>query len=316
MNKKSNSFWEKSYELHFEHEKSPDLDRLETWKQFDTIDAWRHKRMYDSLLPLIEDSETSSWLTVGDGRYGTDANFLIRNNAKNVLATSISDELLKMGKADGFIKDFKIENAEHLSFEDESFDFVLCKESYHHFPRPMIAFYEMLRVAKNAVVIIEPNDVNIQLVKDAKIVIKPKRKYQLLKDFIKDLLNIKRYEYNAYNAPGYETLGNYIYSVSEREFEKAALGLDLPLIAFKGINDRYEDGVEYQSAKEESALFDKVKAGIRDMDTLCEKTGRSYNILVSVVFKVMPQQPVIKKLEAAGFRVDKLTRNPYLSNPA
>jgi SAM-dependent methyltransferase len=42
-------------------------------------------------------------------------------------------------------KNFQKENAEQLSFEDESFDFVLCKEAYHHFPRPMIALYEMIR---------------------------------------------------------------------------------------------------------------------------------------------------------------------------
>jgi len=314
MDNENDSFWLKSYHSHLEHEKSINADRLKTWKQFDTIDAWRHKRMYDSLLPLIHDAEASSWLTVGDGRYGTDANYLIRNNVKNVLATSISDELLKIAKADGFINSFKIENAEQLSFGDNSFDFVLCKESYHHFPRPMIAFYEMLRVAKNAVIIIEPNDVNMQVTKEPKTLVKTKNKFQALKDFIKDLFNIKRYQYNSFNPAGYETLGNYIYSVSEREFEKAALGLDLPFIAFKGINDRYEEGVEYQGTNEASILFDKVKAGIREMDILCEKTGRPYNILVSVVFKVMPQDSMIKKMEAAGFRIERLSRNPYASN--
>lgn len=40
--------------------------------------------------------------------------------------------------------------------QDDAFDYVLCKDSYHHMPRPMIALYQMLRVARRAVVLIEP----------------------------------------------------------------------------------------------------------------------------------------------------------------
>ena len=80
MNKDKDSFWQKSYHSHHEHDKAPDQKKAETWKQFDTIDAWRHKRMYDNLLPLIKNYPFSKWLTIGDGRYGTDANYLLRNN--------------------------------------------------------------------------------------------------------------------------------------------------------------------------------------------------------------------------------------------
>lgn len=52
----------------------------------------------------------------------------------------------------------RVENAEKLSSPNETLDFVLCKESYHHFTRPMLALYEMLRVATKAVVLIEPNE--------------------------------------------------------------------------------------------------------------------------------------------------------------
>ena len=202
MNQEKKSFLHFSYERHFEYDKTPDLEKLETWKRFDTIDAWRHKRMYDSVLPLISAYPLSKWLTIGDGRYGTDANYLLRNNVQNVLATSINNTLLKKSKEEGFITEYKVENAESLSFDDNSFDFVFCKESYHHFPRPMIAFYEMLRVAGTAVIIIEPNDVNLHLIKASTTLVKPKNKVQLLKDFIKDLVRIKRYDYNNYNPDG------------------------------------------------------------------------------------------------------------------
>jgi ubiquinone/menaquinone biosynthesis C-methylase UbiE len=312
MIKGNNSFWIQSYENHSEHDKNPDFEKLETWKLFDTIDAWRHKRMYDSVLPLISAYPLSKWLTIGDGRYGTDANYLIRNHVPNVMATSIVDTLLKKSKEDGFIAEYKVENAEKLSFEDNSFDFVFCKESYHHFPRPMIAFYEMLRVADFAVIIIEPNDVNLKLIKEPKTVVRSKNKIQLIKDFIKDFFGLKRYEYNAYKPNGFETVGNYIYTTSAREFEKAALGLNLPAVAFKGINDYYDEGVEYQTATEESPLFNKVKNAIADMDADCEQNNKPYNILVSIIFKVIPPEKLINELTLAGFRVDLLPRNPYV----
>lgn len=148
----------------------------------------------------------------------------------------------------------------------------------------MIAFYEMLRVADTAVIIIEPNDVNLKLIKEPKTVVKSKNKIQLIKDFFKDFFGLKRYEYNAYKPNGFETVGNYIYTTSEREFEKAALGLNLPALAFKGINDYYDEGVEYQTATEESPLFTKIKNTIAAMDAECEKNNNTYNILVSIIF--------------------------------
>ncbi|MEO6328710.1 MAG: methyltransferase domain-containing protein [Ginsengibacter sp.] len=304
-------FWHKSYKNHFEYERTPNLEKLETWKNFETVDAWRHRRMYDCVLPLIKTYPLSRWLTIGDGRYGTDANYLIRNNISDVLATSISDVLLKKANEDGFISDYKIENAESLSFDDDSFDFVFCKESYHHFPRPMVAFYEMLRVASKAVVIIEPNDVNLKLSRESKKVIQPKNKRQLIKDFIKDILGIRRYGYHIYIPDGYETSGNYIYTTSEREFEKAALGLNLPLIAFKGLNDYYEEGMEFEKPDEDSLLFNKIKTAIAYMDADCKRNDKPYNILVSIIFKTMPEAPILDGLNSSMFKVYKLSRNPY-----
>ena len=65
-----------------------------------------------------------------------------------IAATDIAEVLLKEAKEEGYIKAYSKENAESLSFADNEFDFVFCKESYHHFPRPMIALYEILRVVK------------------------------------------------------------------------------------------------------------------------------------------------------------------------
>ena len=42
----------------------------------ESVDAWRHRRMHEMLVPLIEANPDSKWLTVGDGSYGSDAYFL------------------------------------------------------------------------------------------------------------------------------------------------------------------------------------------------------------------------------------------------
>ena len=161
MNSKPN-FQEVSYERHDKHiaehildEKKANLSK--TWFETDTVDAWRHQRMYQTIDPILRTEPEAKWLTVGDGRYGIDAKYILDKGCE-ALPTDISDVLLKEAKKLGFIPDYRKENAEFLTFKDSEFDYVFCKESYHHFPRPMIALYEMLRVARKGVVLIEPND--------------------------------------------------------------------------------------------------------------------------------------------------------------
>ena len=82
----------------------------------------------------------------------------VQNTAKNQHKNHIK-KLLEIGNKIGFINNYSEENAEDLSFNDESFDYVLIKEAFHHFPRPWIALYEAFRVCKKGIVLIEPNDI-------------------------------------------------------------------------------------------------------------------------------------------------------------
>jgi len=52
---------------------------------------------------------------------------------------------------------YQIQNCEALALDSRSFDLVLCKEGLHHLARPVQGLYEMLRVCRDAVVIMEPN---------------------------------------------------------------------------------------------------------------------------------------------------------------
>jgi ubiquinone/menaquinone biosynthesis C-methylase UbiE len=155
-------FQSKSYKQHSEHFKEYTLNgdksaHAKTWLEKDTVDAWRHRRMYQVLDPILVTETKAKWLTVGDGRYGKDSRYITEKGG-DALATDISGYLLKEAKDLGYITEYKVENAESLSFHDSEFDYVFCKESYHHFPRPMLALYEMLRVAKRGVILVEPND--------------------------------------------------------------------------------------------------------------------------------------------------------------
>ncbi len=88
----------------------PEHRRLaESWFQTDTVDAWRHQRMYACLDPLLEVYRDSEWLTVGDGRFGKDAHYIL-NKGHKVVASDISDVLLKIGAEKGYIREFKAAN--------------------------------------------------------------------------------------------------------------------------------------------------------------------------------------------------------------
>src|SRR3984893_12033478 len=115
------TFQEKSYERHAEHFRDygpggAKEDLAKTWFKKDTVDAWRHQRMYRSIDPILVSEPNATWLTVGDGRYGKDATY-IRDKGCNVLASDISDVLLEESKQAGHIEKYRKENAEKLSFE-------------------------------------------------------------------------------------------------------------------------------------------------------------------------------------------------------
>lgn len=256
----------------------------------DTVDGWRHRRMYSYLDPILSTSKKADWLTVGDGSYGQEANFLSQNGG-TALATDLSVERLRHAKKIGYIKNYKKENAEKLSFSDNVFDYVLCKESYHHFPRPIIALYEMIRVAKKAVILIEPNDVI-------------KRGFSL-----KQLVGIEEVERKVNR---FEVSGNYVYTISRREIEKIALGMGLPTIAFAGIDDHYIKGVEQEDLSTKGRYYRKISLVLWILNLAYILGIRDRSLLVSIIFKTKPSAKLRKALLAQGYQIFDLPNNPYL----
>lgn len=218
-----------------------------------------------------------------------------------MMATDISDKLLRIGCDKGFINDYSEQNAENLSFQNEQFGFVLCKESYHHFPRPHIALHEMLRVSEHGVFLIEPLD----------SAIKPK----LLNKFIPLIRCLLGKPPNSENHR-FETVGNYIFSVSERELEKVQLGMHRRFIAYMYFNDYYEDGFPFvmlnSTDKTDIKKIRKAKRFIKIRDILARFGLIRPGLLATILFKYDPNPLLLQSLKKAGWKIKELPRNPYI----
>lgn len=161
--KEARRFNEDSYKRHADWyntlypERTQKIKILETLKNYNgSINHWLQNLFFKCLDPFMQ-RKNAHWLTIGDA-YGHDALHLIDQGIENVIASDLDDNFLKVSQETGFIKSCCKQNAESLSYKDSSIDYILCKESYHHFPRPHAALYEMIRVAREAIVIIEPQD--------------------------------------------------------------------------------------------------------------------------------------------------------------
>jgi ubiquinone/menaquinone biosynthesis C-methylase UbiE len=294
---------EHSYSLHrnmySDAQIAKELSVYRHWFDKHTVDLWRHLRMLSILDPFLKHDPQGTWLTVGDGRFGTSATYMVRHGAK-ALATDIDISLLEIAKQENMIPDFAYANAESLPFEENTFEYAYCKQSYHHFPRPILAVYEMLRVSKKAVMFSEPHEFypapftrNI---------------LQALKHGVKRCFGKTIPHHDSGN---YETIGNYVYAISVREFEKIALGLGLPAIAYKKIQDIYITGVENELVEGNGPFMKKIRKGLR-MSRIKEILKiADPNTIQMILFKTAPEKTIIEALKHEGYTFILLPQNPY-----
>lgn len=261
------------------------LEKAETWFREDTTDHWRHDRMRRQILPLLK--RPATWITFGDGRFGTDAHFLIRHG-QEVVATDISEDLLRVGHERGFIGAFAACDAENVPFGDEAFDWAYCKESYHHFPRAPRAFFEMLRVVRAGLVLQEPCD--------------PEPR-NLLGSVLVALLRALR----PVHGFTFEPSGNYVYSLSRRELAKMLLGVGLTTFFYRHTYDHYLEGVEFETFP--GPLARRIQRKIARSELLARLAGVDSG-LVTVVVPKKDDVPLFAALCEAGFSRVDLPRNP------
>ncbi|RZK76074.1 MAG: methyltransferase domain-containing protein, partial [Pedobacter sp.] len=199
----------------------------------------------------------------------------------------------------GVIIDFAAENAENLSFGDGAFDYLLCKESYHHFPKPYAALYEMIRVSRKAIILMEPHD--------------PIAKMPLLLFFLNLTVSCPFLQRKVWkNRFSFEPVGNFVYKVSEREFEKFAAGLQLPAVAFKYINPNfYHKDNERKEASLTVWPFLVMRLKKFVLDTLMRLKIIPGQVLSAIIFKELPNSEEQKRLKRAGYKIVLIPKNPY-----
>jgi SAM-dependent methyltransferase len=93
------------------------------------------------------------------GGVGGEGVFLSRCGFTDVTVSDLSEEALEVCRSlDPKIRTMPL-NAENMAeIPDSSYDLVLVQDGLHHLPRPVLGFTEMLRVARKAVVVIEPHE--------------------------------------------------------------------------------------------------------------------------------------------------------------
>jgi len=265
----------------------PEVVKLHSYhfqNETDNLDVWRQHRLMEPVLDRMQFARNHSWLTVGDGAYGLEAIRMGRKGFTDVLPTDIDGKLLEVSKTKGLIKEYKVENGEKMSFADDSFDYVLCKDSYHHMPRPLIALYEMIRIARKAVVLIEPQDPWI----DDPVMPGPQ-------------------------IAGYESVGNYVYTISKRELVKVSQSLELPVYGFKSIFDYCPPNIEQIPVHPTSPKFIEYMRLIIEGQDRVTKGIEKGGMLFAVLFKTAPTQFELSSFLSGsnGWQLTSFPGNPH-----
>lgn len=182
---------------HIQHyQKILEKGDLDGYLNPDSYWHWEHVFCMNHISDFFGGIPNSTFLTLGDGYCGREGTF-IKRFGHFVHATDIQPCLIEVAHQRGLVDAYSKEDLNKLSFSDQSFDFVFTKESLHHLSRPYIGLYEMLRVARKGVIIIEPNGDHE-----------------------------KMYHYNKFEATG-----NYMWGFSSHELIKAGIAFGYKFFA-------------------------------------------------------------------------------------
>lgn len=212
-------------------------------------DTRRHYELLSSSDGLLDHLELSSLATIGDN-LGRDAGYFKKKYPNcRCIATDLHADGIQQAAVEGHVDATMSADVESLPFSNNSLDCIVAKEAFHHWPRPILGLYEMLRAAKKAVLLIEPNDV--------------------FKGNPTTFIGSNSYR------DDYEQVGNYKYQVSLREIIKIAWALYYPAVVAVGFNDPYQPGLPIDQWLEEK----------HKLDILGDKEERQFNLMSIVIYK-------------------------------
>ena len=265
------------------------------WLDSSNLDTYRHLRIKEKFIPLFQPDY--SLLTIGDGRYGSDAIYF-KDYCGTVHASDLNVELLNSAKSNGLLDNISMQNAEDLSFDSDSFDVLFAKEALHHCPRPFMALYEAFRVAKFAVAFVEPFDQSTSFLFKTRL-------------FLKKMLKFgNRSGYN------FEKVGNFVYTFAPADFEKFMLGMHSRYLAFSGINDYYHPSLVhcFKNGTNPSSLIGRLRFNfyLNLTRVLVFLRLQRPSLLGVILFKERPGSSLVSMLRSKGWVVKELPSNPYL----
>lgn len=284
---------ERSYAVHIEDVAQQVANVPSIIKAPDGLDAHRHWRMYDMLQPIVSHEPQGSWLTIGDT--GADAHALQTMGAQRIVASSIDDVQIRHIRSMGYLNGVEIRaiNAEAIPPLDPKPDYLLCKEAYHHFPRPGVALYQFFETASKAVILIEPTDLGRTFPLDAG---KRLAKTALRGDTSSHYL--------------FEETGNFIFRLSLRELEKVLTALQAKNFFYRFFNDFYHPRVGSYPKSNTSARMAQ-RTAIAAQDVASRLRLMAWGLTAVVVPTGGISGPVQDALRHAGFTEKRLPRNPF-----
>lgn len=91
------------------------------------------------------------------GGVGGEATFFANHGFTDITNTDFSANALEVCKHRDPRLKTRLLNAEAMDLEDLSYDLVIVQDGLHHLPRPALGLNEMIRVARKAVIVLEPH---------------------------------------------------------------------------------------------------------------------------------------------------------------
>ena len=101
---------------------------------------------------------TNKTILIASCGKGTDIHYLEKSYNPRIYVSDIAENAVGTAIASFENIQGSVGDTERLPFNDNTFDYSFIAASLHHLPRPILGLYELLRVAKEGVIVIEPND--------------------------------------------------------------------------------------------------------------------------------------------------------------
>ena len=134
------------------------------WHFHDTKDPLiryvRDRRLHlalDAVRKLAGGSIESLSVLLVCGGVGGEATFFANHGFSDVTNTDFSENALDVCRHRDERLKTRLLNAENMDLEDLSYDLVVVQDGLHHLPRPALGLNEMIRVARKAVIVLEPH---------------------------------------------------------------------------------------------------------------------------------------------------------------